>query len=79
MKPLGIGFIGKNKKSNNTKFPFQVCDTERYTTPHYTNLMVRMNNCEKNNEKEKAEIRKVINWYAEIRRVIHQAAKMLMA
>ncbi|CAI9300099.1 unnamed protein product [Lactuca saligna] len=40
LKPLGIVFIRKNKKGNNTKFLFQVCDVERYTMPHYTNLMV---------------------------------------
>lgn len=54
LKPLGIVFIGKNKKGNNSKFLFQVVDVERYTTSHYTSLLVRMNGCEKNNDKEKA-------------------------
>lgn len=39
--------------------------------------MIQMNNRAKNNENEKAEIHKVANWYAEIRRVIRQAALML--
>lgn len=69
--------LEKNKKGNNTKFLFQVCDVERYTTSYYTNLMIQMNNRAKNNENEKAEIHKVANWYAEIRRVIRQAALML--
>lgn len=71
LKPLGIMFVGKNKKGNNTKFLSQVCDVKRYTSSYYTNLMVRMNSCAKNNGKEKADIRKIVNWYAEVRRVIH--------
>ena len=38
LKPLGIAFVGENKKGNNSKFLFQVCGVERYTTSHYTNL-----------------------------------------
>ena len=34
LKPLGIVFVGKNKKGMITKFLFQACDVERYTTPH---------------------------------------------
>lgn len=66
LNPLGIVFLGKNKKGNNSKFPFQVCDVERYTTAHYTNLLVRMNSCEKNNDKEKAQIQNIVNQYVEI-------------
>lgn len=75
LKPLGIAFVAKNKKGNNSKFLFQVCDVERYTTSHYTNLFVQMNSCDRNNDKEKADIRKIVNW---IRRIIHQAMKVLM-
>ncbi|CAI9290472.1 unnamed protein product [Lactuca saligna] len=45
---------------NNTKVLYQACDVERYTSLHYTNLMVRMNSYAKNNDKEKAEIWKII-------------------
>ena len=71
LKPLGIVFVGKNKKGNNTKFLFQVCDVERYNSCQYINLMVQMNSCAKNNDKEKAETRKIVNYYDEVRRVIH--------
>ena len=37
-----------------------------------------MNSCAKNLEGDKAEVRKVINWYSEVRRVIHEAAQMFM-
>ena len=65
LKPLGIAFVGKNKKGNNSKFLFQVCDVERYTSSHYTNLLVRMNSYNKNKDKEKVEIRNIVNVYAE--------------
>ena len=71
LNPLGIVFVGKNKKGNNPKFTCQVCDVDRYPTSHYTNLMTRMNSCVKNNEIDKGEIWKVINWYADVERVIH--------
>ena len=48
------------------EFLFQAYDFQRYTTSHSTNLIVRMNSCAKNNEGDKAEIRKVVNWYAGI-------------
>lgn len=58
LKPHGIVFVGKNKKVKNTKFLFQACDVERCTTAHYTSLLVRMNNCKKNNDGDKAELKK---------------------
>ena len=60
------------------KFLFQACDVEIYTTAHYTNLIVRMNSCKKNNEGNKAKIKKIMNWYSEIKRVINQAGQMLL-
>ncbi|KAL7591384.1 hypothetical protein Lser_V15G33665 [Lactuca serriola] len=78
LKPLGIVFVGKNKKENNTKFWFQACDVERHTTTHYTNLIVCMNSCKNNNESDKVEIKKSMNWYSEIRRVIRQVGQMLL-
>ena len=63
----------------NMKFLFQACDVERYTTSHYTNLLVRMNSCKKNNDVDKAELKKGMTWYMEIRRTIHQAIQMLTA
>ena len=61
MKPLGTMFLGKSKKGKITKYLFQACDVERYTTAHYTNLLVKMKICAKNNDGDKAELRKVIN------------------
>ena len=54
LNPLGIVFIGKNKKGRNTKYLFQVCDVEKYTSTQYKNLLVRMNSCKKNNDGDKA-------------------------
>ena len=56
VKPLGIVFVGKNKIGKNTKFLYQVCDVEKYTSSQYTNLLVRINICKKNNDGEKVEI-----------------------
>lgn len=56
MKPLGNVFVGKNKKEKNTKFLFQACDVESYTSSQYTNLMVHMNSCKKNNYGDNAKI-----------------------
>ena len=53
-----------------TNFLFQVIDLERYTNSQYTNLLVRINNCKKNEVKDKPEIRKTIFWYMEIRNVL---------
>lgn len=78
LKPLGIVFVGKSKKGKNTKFLFQACDVERYTTTDYTNLLVRMNSCKKNNDGDKVRLKNVMNWYFEIRRPMHQAIQMLM-
>lgn len=46
-KPLGIVFTWKNKKGKDTKFLFQAYDVERYTSSQYTNLLVRINSCNK--------------------------------
>lgn len=70
LKPLGIAFVGKNKKGKYSKFLFQVCDVERYTTSHYANLLVSMKSCNKKMEKRRQKIRKIVNWYAEISRII---------
>lgn len=63
LKPMGIVFFGKNKKSIVTKFLFQMNDIEKYTSSHYTNLLIRMERCAKNSDKEKVEIKKMVNWY----------------
>ena len=76
LKPLGIVFVGKNKKGPVTKFLFQMDDIEKYTSSHYTNFLIRMKSCAKNSDKEKAKIQKMFNWYTEIRRVLHTAIKL---
>ena len=50
----------------------------RYTTSQSTNFIVRMNNCKKTNDGDKAEIRKIMTWYSEIRRMMHFVAQILM-
>lgn len=39
-QPYGVVFQGKNKKGTLTKFLFQITDLERYTTSHYTNILI---------------------------------------
>lgn len=67
-QPRGVVFIGKNNRGKMAKFLFQVCDIERYTNSNYTNLLIQINNCKKNDNEDKAKIRKTIQWYMEIRR-----------
>ena len=67
-----------NKNRKNTKFLFQACNVERYTTSHYTNLIVCRNSCKKNNDGDKDETEKIIKWYLEIQRLIHLAGQMLL-
>ena len=45
LKPFGLVFAGKSKKGKSSKFFFQTSEIERYTTAHYTNVIVRMNSC----------------------------------
>lgn len=77
-KPFGIVFVGKNKNEKNTKYLFQACDIERYTTTQYMNLLFHMNSCKKSNDGDKEKLKKIIKWYSEIRRSLHQVIQMLM-
>ncbi|KAL7610158.1 hypothetical protein Lser_V15G11463 [Lactuca serriola] len=77
LKPLGIVFAGKDKAGRAKRFLFQTSEVERYTNSQYTNLIVRMNHCKKNSEGDKKEIKKVISWYMEIRRVLMYAVQLL--
>ena len=78
VKPLAIVFVGKNKNNKNTKFLLRVENVERYTNSQYTDLLVRINYGKRNTEGDKADTRRTIVWYMEIRRVLHQAMNMLM-
>ena len=71
-------FSGKDTKGKPKKFLFKVFEVERYTSSQYTNFIVRMNNCKKNNEGDKRELKKVITWYAEVRKTIHSAVQRVM-
>ena len=77
LKPLGIVFAGKDKAGRAKRFLFQTSEVERYSNSQYTNLIVRMNHCKKNSEGDKKEIKKVISWYMEIRRVLMYAVQLL--
>lgn len=78
MKPYGLIFAGKSKKGKSSKFFFQTSEIERYITAHYTNLIVCMNSCKNNNDGDKVELKKLMNWYAEIRRTLHMAGQLLI-
>ena len=60
LKPFGMVFAGKDTKGKPKKFLFKVSEIERYTTSQYTNFIVRMNNCTKNNEGDRKELKKII-------------------
>ncbi|KAL7617007.1 hypothetical protein Lser_V15G03290 [Lactuca serriola] len=73
LKPFGMVFAGKDTKGKPKKFLFKVSEIERYTTSQYTNFIVHMNNCSKNNEGDRKELKKIITWYLEIRRTMNSA------
>ena len=77
LKPFGLVFSGKDKSGKSKKFLFQAAEVERYSTSQYTNLIVRMNHCKKNNDGNKKELKKIINWYTEIRRVMLYSIQIL--
>ena len=72
-------FSGRDTKGKPKKFLFKVSEIERYTSAQYTNFIVRMNNCKRNNEGDKKELKKVINWYSEVRKAIHSAVQRLIS
>ena len=76
-QPLGVVFRGNNKNGKMTKFLFQICDLERYTNSQYTNLLIRMNNCKRNEVEDKVEIRKMIMWYMDVCNVLLQTLKLM--
>lgn len=76
-KPFGVVFQGKNKKGKLTKFLFQVNNIEKYSSSHFLNILIRINNCKKNDNKDKAKIRKIIIWYMKIKRELLQAMKTI--
>lgn len=77
LNPFGYVFAGKDKNGKTKRFLFQENEMERYTTSQYTNFIVRMNNYSKNNLGDKKELKKIISWYTEIRRVMLFAAQIL--
>ena len=79
LKPFGMVFSGSDTKGKLKKFLFKVSEIERYTSAQYTNFIVRMNNCKRNNEGDKKELKKVINWYSEVRKAIHSVVQRLIS
>ena len=77
LKPFGMVFAGKDTNGKPKKFFFKVSEIERYTSSQYMNFIVFMNNCNKNNEGDKKDLKKTITWYAEIRKTIHSAVQRL--
>ncbi|KAL7609544.1 hypothetical protein Lser_V15G13888 [Lactuca serriola] len=78
LKPFGMVFSGRDTKGKPKKFLFKASEIERYNSSQYTHFIVRMNNCKKNNEGDKKDLKKVISWYGEVRRTIHSAIQMLL-
>ncbi|KAL7607148.1 hypothetical protein Lser_V15G19426 [Lactuca serriola] len=78
LKPFGMVFSGRDTKGKPKKFLFKVSEIERYNSSQYTHFIVRMNNCKKNNEGDKKDLKKVISWYGEVRKTIHSAVQKLM-
>ncbi|KAL7604923.1 hypothetical protein Lser_V15G18161 [Lactuca serriola] len=77
LKPFGMVFSGRDTKGKPKKFLFKASEIERYNSSQYTHFIVRMNNCKKNNEGDKKDLKKVISWYGEVRRTIHSAIQSL--
>ena len=71
-------FSGRDTKGKPKKFLFKVSEVERYNSSQYTHFIVRMNNCKKNNEGDKKDLKKVISRYGEVRKTIHSAVQKLM-
>ena len=79
LKPFGMVFSGRDTKGKPKKFLFKASEIERYNSSQYTHFIVRMNNCKKNNEGDKKDLKKVISWYGEVRRTIHSAIQKLLS
>ncbi|KAL7587313.1 hypothetical protein Lser_V15G40383 [Lactuca serriola] len=79
LKPFGMVFSGRDTKGKPKKFLFKVSEIERYNSSQYTHFIVRMNNCKKNNEGDKKDLKKLISWYGEVRRTIHSAIQKLLS
>ncbi|CAI9285816.1 unnamed protein product [Lactuca saligna] len=77
LKPSGIVFAGKDKAGKVKRFLFQASEVETYSTSQYANLSVRMNHYKKNNEGDKKEMKKIISWYTEVRRVLLYSITLL--
>lgn len=75
--PFEVLFAGKAKKGNKKKFLFRTDDVERYSNQHLSSIMLRINNCERNENEDRVEIRKIILWYMEIQKVVVQTIKIL--
>ncbi|KAL7591219.1 hypothetical protein Lser_V15G33877 [Lactuca serriola] len=67
LKPFGMVFSGRDTKGKPKKFLFKASEIERYNSSQYTHFIVRMNNCKKNTEGDKKDLKKVISWYGEVR------------
>ena len=61
LNPMGLVFLGKDKKGKAKRFLFQASEVERYTVAQYTNFIVHMNNSKKKNEGDKAKLKKVMS------------------
>ena len=72
-QPFGVVFQGKKIKGKLTKFLFQTNDIDRYTS----NILLCINNCNKNNNEDKGEVRKINIWYVKIRKELLQILKRL--
>lgn len=74
-KPMGGVSTTKRKKGK--KFWFRIDDAERYSNQHLSSTLLCINNCQKNENEDRAEIRKIILWYMEIQKVLWETINII--
>ena len=77
LQPFGLVFAGKDKNRKVKRFVFHVSEVERYMKNQHTNFMVRMNNYRKNNDGDKAKLKRFMSWYMENCRMMYFVAQIL--
>lgn len=77
MKPKGVVTQGKNMKEVKKKYFFYTDVNEMYSKHNLSSILIQINRCKKNSNEYRAETRKIICWYMEIRRVLMMVIKTL--
>lgn len=77
MKPKGVVIQGKNMKEVKKKYFFYTDVNEMYSKHNLSSILIQINRCKKNSNEYRAETRKIVCWYMEIRRVLMMVIKTL--